>query len=206
MFKLAGAFLRKPELLQRAARMSGATPAVKRAAQLASEGGSELFVHSLPGAAQNVLLSTLTTGDPVAGLGVGLADLAISYGGSRALAGSKAKLFGSNLSGQYKNYATADQVRTALETGKGINPAALHREYSPSAAQGAFMLGGSLLAPMALEPMVLKQQQQQAANQLITQSQQLGQQEMLNQMYVPQTADGTLYQTQGLPYRVTQGV
>jgi len=29
---------------------------------------------------------------------------------------------------------------------------------------------------------------------------------MLNQMYVPQTADGTLYQTQGLPYRVTQGV
>jgi len=206
MLKLAGAFLRKPELLQRAARMSGATPAVKRAAQLASEGGSELLVHSLPGAAQNVLLSTLTTGDPVAGLGVGLADLAISYGGSRALAGSKAKLFGSNLSGQYKNYATADQVRTALETGKGINPANLHREYSPSAAQGAFMLGGSLLAPMVLEPMVLKQQQQQAANRLITQSQQLGQQEMLNQMYVPQTADGTLYQTQGLPYRVTQGV
>jgi hypothetical protein len=44
---------------------------------------------------------------------------------------------------------------------------------------------------------------QQATNQSVTQQQQLGQQEMLNQMYAPYTADGTLYQLQGLPSRVT---
>lgn len=206
MFKLAGAFLKKPQVLQRAARMSGASPAVKRAAQLASEGGSELLSASYMGPLQNTVLSTLSTGDPIVGLGVGLTDLGISYGGARALAGSKAKLFGGNLAGGYRSYATADQIRNAVATGKPIDPRLLQREYTPSTAQSLTMLGGSLVAPMLLEPIALKRQQEEAANQLITQSQQLGQQAMLNQMYMPQTADGTLYQTQGLPYRVTQGV
>ena len=53
---------------------------------------------------------------------------------------------------------------------------------------------------MLVEPLFYPQQQANI-NQYVTQQQQLGQQEMLNQMYQAQTADGTLYQTQGLPER-----
>jgi hypothetical protein len=55
---------------------------------------------------------------------------------------------------------------------------------------------------MLIQPLFYPQQQTNT-NQSVTQQQQLGQQEMLNQMYQAQTADGTLYQTQGLPYRPT---
>jgi len=72
-------------------------------------------------------------------------------------------------------------------------------------AQNAAMLGGSATAVIGLEPLFLQMQQQQATNQMVTQQQQLGQQEALNQMYQPYTADGTMYQLQGLPYRVTEG-
>ena len=72
-------------------------------------------------------------------------------------------------------------------------------------AQNAAMIGGSAVAAIGLEPLFLQMQQQQATNQMITQQQQLGQQEALNQMYAPYTADGTLYQLQGLPYRVMEG-
>jgi hypothetical protein len=64
------------------------------------------------------------------------------------------------------------------------------------------MLGSSIAAPLMLEPMFM--QQQQVTNQNVTQQQQLGQMEYLNQMYPSYTADGTLYQLQGLPPRVTQ--
>ena len=44
-------------------------------------------------------------------------------------------------------------------------------------------------------------QQPSVESQSVTQAQQLGQQELLNQMYTPYTADGTMYQLQGLPRR-----
>lgn len=198
MFKFAGALLNKPELLQRAARASTASPLIKTAARIADKGGSELLRSSLPGAAITAGLGTLTTGNPLAGLVIGATDLGLSFGGSRALAGTQ-------LAGKYRNYATPSQVATALETGEMISPLSLKRVYEPSIAQTGAMLAGSIAAPVVLEPMFLQMQQQQqlAASQNVTQAQQLGQQEMLNRMYMPpDTADGTLYQVQGLPQRV----
>jgi type IV secretory pathway TrbF-like protein len=76
----------------------------------------------------------------------------------------------------------------------------LSRVYEPSWQANAVNLAGSVAAPMLVAPLFYPQQQANI-NQYVTQQQQLGQQEMLNQMYQAQTADGTLYQTQGLPER-----
>lgn len=197
MLKLAGALLNKPEVLQRAARMAGASPLIKGAAKVADKGGSELLRSSLPGAAITTGLGTLTTGNPLAGLAIGAADLGMSFGGARALGGTQ-------LAGKYRSYADPKQVAKALETGEMISPLDLKRVYEPSLAQSGAMLAGSIAAPVVLEPAFLQMQQQQlAASQNVTQAQQLGQQEMLNRMYMPpDTADGTLYQVQGLPQRV----
>ena len=75
MIKLAGALLNKPEVLQGAARASTASPLIKAAARIADKGGSELLRASLPGAAITAGLGTLTTGNPLAGLAIGAADL-----------------------------------------------------------------------------------------------------------------------------------
>lgn len=165
--------------------------------KLLDKGGKELLIASAPGAALTTVLSTITTGNPLAGLAVGATDLGLSFGAARALASTK-------LAGKYRNYASDEDV--AKYTGvSNIPTSALKREYVPSMAQNAAMIGGSAIASIGLEPLFLQMQQQQATNQMITQQQQLGQQEALNQMYAPYTADGTMYQLQGLPYRVTEG-
>jgi len=187
---MAGLAGRLSGLLQQAAQS-------KVGQKVLDKGGKELLISSAPGAALTTFLSTLTTGNPLAGLAIGATDLGLSFGAARALGITK-------LAGKYRNYASDEDV--AKYTGVGNIPAsALKREYVPSMAQNAAMLGGSAAAVIGLEPLFLQMQQQQATNQMITQQQQLGQQEVLNQMYTPYTADGTLYQLQGLPYRVTEG-
>ena len=166
--------------------------------KLLDKGGKELLVSSVPGAALTTVLSTITTGNPLAGLAVGATDLGLSFGAARALASTK-------LAGKYRNYASDEDVAKYTGVSKSIPISALKREYDPSMAQNAAMIGGSAIASIGLEPLFLQMQQQQATNQMITQQQQLGQQEALNQMYAPYTADGTMYQLQGLPYRVTEG-
>jgi hypothetical protein len=193
MFKLAGALLSKPDVLQRAARMMPNAPGVQTMARLAKDGGSELLGASIPGAVITGALGALSTGNPLAGLAIGAADLGLSYGGARAI--SK---YAPKYAGKYRSYATPEQV----ETGKPIAVKDLNRVYEPSIAQHSAMLAGSIGAPVVLEPLFMQMQQQQNTNQLVTQQQQLSQQEMLNDFYYPQTADGTLYQTQGLPPRV----
>jgi hypothetical protein len=187
---MAGLAGRLSGLLQQASQS-------KAGKKLLDKGGKELLVSSVPGAALTTVLSTITTGNPLAGLAVGATDLGLSFGAARALASTK-------LAGKYRNYASDEDV--AKYTGvSNIPTSALKREYVPSMAQNAAMIGGSAAAAIGLEPLFLQMQQQQATNQMITQQQQLGQQEALNQMYTPYTADGTMYQLQGLPYRVTEG-
>lgn len=187
---MAGLAGRLSGLLQQASQS-------KAGKKLLDKGGKELLVSSVPGAALTTVLSTITTGNPLAGLAVGATDLGLSFGAARALASTK-------LAGKYRNYASDEDV--AKYTGvSNIPTSALKREYVPSMAQNAAMIGGSAAAAIGLEPLFLQMQQQQATNQMITQQQQLGQQEALNQMYAPYTADGTMYQLQGLPYRVTEG-
>ena len=201
MLKLARALLNKPELLQRAARMKNASPAIQTAARISADGGSELLRSALPGALITTGLGTITTGNPLAGLAIGASDLGLSFGGARAI--SK---YAPQLAGKYRSYVSENDLQKYAKR-KTIPREALTQTYEPSLAQSAAMLAGSVAAPVVLEPMFLRMQQQQPSvdSQYVTQAQQLGQQEVLNQMYQPYTADGTMYQLQGLPYRVTAG-
>jgi len=205
MLKLAGALLSKPQVLERAARMKGksgtlgvaASPVVKDAARIAAEGGSDLLGPALFGAGVNTAISTLATGNPLIGLAVGAADLGVGFGAAKALG-----RYAPNLAGKYKSYVSADDMAKYAGS-KSIPTSALSRVYEPSAAQHAVMIGSNLAVPMAVESLLMRGQQDQVTNQNVTQQQQLGQQEYLNQMYAPPyTADGTLYQLQGLPQRV----
>lgn len=170
------------------------------AQRLAANGGKELLYSSIPGAVITGGLTTISTGNPIAGLAVGLGDLGLSFGTSRAMS-----TYAPQIAGKYRNYVTPEQVAEAKKTGQAISTQALKQVYEPSMAQQTAMLAGSIVAPLTLEPMFMPQQQQQLTDldQTVTQQQQLGQQEYLNQMYQPYTADGTMYQLQGLPYRST---
>jgi len=191
----AGALLNKPALLQRAARMPSASPAIKGAARLAGKGGSELIAASIPGSLLTGGLTTLATGNPLAGVAVGVTDLGLSYGGARAVGALSPRL-----AGKYRGYIPEEALEKYAGR-KTIPQDVLLKTYEPSVAQQAAMIAGSVAAPLVLEPLFMQAQQDQNMDQMVTQQQQLGQQEVLNQMYMPYTADGTLYQLQGLPQR-----
>lgn len=194
MFKLAGALLTNPALLKRAAGMPSASAAVKGAARLAGGGGSELISAAIPGSLLTAGLSTITTGNPLAGLAIGAADLGLSVGSAKAI-----QKYAPNLAGKYSGVVSAKN----LEKYKGsstIPQDVLTKTFEPSIAQHSAMLAGSIAAPLILEPMFMGQPAQ--SSQYVTQAQQLGQQETLNDMYMPYTANGTMYQVQGLPQRV----
>jgi hypothetical protein len=188
---MAGLAGRLSGLLQQAAQS-------KVGQRLLDKGGKDLLVSAVPGAALTTVLSTVTTGNPLAGLAIGAADLGLGFGAARALGGTR-------FAGKFRNYASDDDVAKYSGVSRNIPASALKREYVPSMAQNAAMIGSSAASVIGLEPLFLQMQQQQNTNQMITQQQQLGQQEVLNQMYTPYTADGTLYQLQGLPYRVIEG-
>lgn len=188
-------------MLGLAGKLSQALTAIKAnpvGQRLLAEGGEEMLKASIPGALITTGLGTITTGNPLAGLAIGAADLGLSFGGARAIA-----KYAPQIAGKYRSYVSEEDLSKYAKR-KTVPKEALSQVYEPSVAQSAAMLAGSVAAPVVLEPMFLQMQQQQDTNQLVTQAQQLGQQEMLNQMYQPYTADGTLYQIQGLPRRVVQ--
>ena len=80
-----------------------------------ADGGKELLKSSIPGAVITTGLSTLTTGNPFAGLLIGATDLGASFGLSRALAGRTGKVLGMPKSGQY-SYRVKDGLKTAKGT------------------------------------------------------------------------------------------
>ncbi len=165
--------------------------------KLLANGGDDLLKASIPGAVLSSLFSTVTTGSPVAGLLTGALDLGLGLGTAKAIG-----KYAPQYAGKYRNYVTDENL--AKYAGKGALPAtAVSRVYEPSVQQNIANVAGSVAAPLLVEPLFLPAQMQQTTNQSVTQQQQLGQQEMLNQMYAPYTADGTLYQLQGLPSRVT---
>ncbi len=165
--------------------------------RLTANGGGDMLKSSIPGAILSGLFSTVTTGNPVAGLLTGALDLGLGLGTAKAIG-----KYAPQYAGKYRNYVTDENL--AKYAGKGALPAtAVSRVYEPSVQQNIANVAGSVAAPLLVEPLFLPAQMQQTTNQSVTQQQQLGQQEMLNQMYAPYTADGTLYQLQGLPSRVT---
>ena len=170
-----------------------------------ADGGKELLKSSVPGAVITAGLSTLTTGNPAAGLLIGATDLGASFGLSRALAGRTGKVLGMPLSGQY-SYRVKDGLKTAKGTPrKQVNltdSSMVNRVYEQSMPQTIAQLAGSVGAVVALEPQFMPQAYNES--QAVTQQQQLAQMKYLNNMNMPDTADGTLYQIQGIPQRREQ--
>ena len=170
-----------------------------------ADGGKELLKSSIPGAVITTGLSTLTTGNPFAGLLIGATDLGASFGLSRALAGRTGKVLGMPKSGQY-SYRVKDGLKTAKGTPrKYVNLAdksMVDRVYEQSMPQTIAQLAGSVGAVVALEPRFMPQAYNES--QAVTQQQQLAQMKYLNNMNMPNTADGTLYQIQGIPQRLQQ--
>ena len=212
MLKLAAAMLNRPELLKRAGQMAATAPKVfkkpsiiKGAAGAMEEGGRELLKSSIPGALITTGLSTLTTGNPLAGLLIGATDLGASFGLSRALAGRTGDVLGMPLSGKY-SYRVKEGLKTAKGTPrKQVNLAdksMVSRVYEQSMPQTIAQLAGSVGAVVALEPQFMPQAYNES--QAVTQQQQLAQMKYLNNMNMPDTADGTLYQVQGIPQRREQ--
>ena len=147
----------------------------------------------------------MTTGNPAAGLLIGATDLGASFGLSRALAGRTGKVLGMPLSGQY-SYRVKDGLKTAKGTPrKQVNLAdksMVDRVYEQSMPQTIAQLAGSVGAVVALEPQFMPQAYNES--QAVTQQQQLAQMKYLNNMNMPDTADGTLYQTQGIPRKAQE--
>jgi hypothetical protein len=154
-----------------------------------SKGGRELIKSSVPGAAITTALSTLTTGNPLAGAAIGATDLLLSTGAARALA---------------RNPKLAGKFLTQIDdAGNKV------RRYEPSMPQNIAMLTGSVVAPAVLEPILSQPRynesdlvaalQAEAQNQELTQEQQMAQMAVINRLQQMQTSPGTLFQTQGLP-------
>ena len=166
------------------------------------KGGKELLKSSVPGAVITTGLSTLTTGNPVAGLLIGATDLGASFGLSRALAGRTGRVLGMPLAGSY-SYRVKDDLKTAKGAPRKLvnitDPSQATRVYEQSMPQTIAQLAGSVGAVVALEPQFMPQAYNES--QAVTQQQQLAQMKYLNNMNTPDTADGTLYQMQGIPQR-----
>lgn len=166
--------------------------------KFAKEGGRQLVGQALPGAAITTVLGTLTTGNPLAGLAIGLSDVALSAGAARALAG-KTK------AGLPKRFAGRYVQQIDPKTGRQ-----LPQIYQASLPQNMALLAGSVAAPIVLEPMFMPdrytqqevQQSQEAIRPQLTQQQQVSQLAALNNLQYMDNAPGTLYQMQGLPARV----
>jgi len=166
---------------------------LRYANSIASKGGSELLSTALPGAALGGIVSTIATGNPIAGLAVGAADLGLSYGGARAL-----QQYAPKMAGKY-NYALSPKQVEAAKEGAPINVSQLKGAYTPSAAEHGLMYAGSVGATLGIEPMFM--QQRYAEEQAATQAQQLQQMQQINNLQQQMNSPGTLYQMQGLPYR-----
>ena len=192
-------------MYQQLAKLGSKIAATQLGKKALAEGGKELLKSSIPGAVITTGLSTLTTGNPLAGLLIGATDLGASFGLSRALAGRTGNVLGMPLSGKY-SYRVKDGLKTAKGTPrKQVNIAdqsMVDRVYEQSMPQTIAQLAGSVGAVVALEPQFMPQAYNES--QAVTQQQQLAQMKYLNNMNMPDTADGTLYQTQGIPDRKAQ--
>ena len=195
-------------MYQQLAKLGSRIASTELGKKALADGGKELLKSSIPGAVITTGLSTLTTGNPLAGLLIGATDLGASFGLSRALAGKTGSVFGMQslpLSGKY-SYRVKDGLKTAKGTPrKQVNLAdesMVTRVYEQSMPQTVAQLAGSVGAVVALEPQFMPQAYNES--QAVTQQQQLAQMKYLNNMNTPDTADGTLYQVQGIPQRREQ--
>jgi len=152
--------------------------------------GKQLVRQSIPGAVLNAGATTLFTGNPLLGLASGGLDFAGSAGLSRGMHHLGAK---HNIP-----WLKGDMGQMNV---KGV----MKDMYNPSVVQNIGIFGTSFAAPMLVEGMHMNRQPgaMQLAGQRGSINQQVGQRQAINHLHGEQLARNTMYQTGGLPYRVT---
>ena len=121
--------------------------------RLGEKGGKEIAQSALPGSILTGILGGITTGNPLAGLAIGAADFGLSAGAARLMAKSP------RLAGKYSGSVSAKDLEAAELACKPVDAAKVQRTYTPSLAKNIAMIGGSVAAPVVLEPMFLGQRQ-----------------------------------------------
>jgi len=152
------------------------------------KGGADLIGQSLPGAILTTGLTTLATGNPFAGLLVGGTDLIASSALARGLASNRLRQGLTGIAGG-KDINLAGRFVRSVDPKTG---ALLPKHYQASMPQNLAMLTGSVGATLGIEPHFYPQN--------AVQGQQLAQMKYVNNLD-PNTAAGTMYQTQGIPMR-----
>ena len=166
-------------------RFAGGLPGGK---SFLGQGGRHLIGQSLPGAILTTGLTTLSTGNPFAGLLVGGTDLVASSALARGLASNRLRQGLTGIAGG-KDINLAGRFVRSVDPKTG---ALLPKHYQASMPQNLAMLTGSVGATLGIEPHFYPQN--------AVQGQQLAQMKYVNNLD-PNTAAGTMYQTQGIPMR-----
>ena len=197
----------------------------KLAGRFLKRGGKDTIIGSIPGALATSVMSTVTTGNPLAGIAIGATDLALSSALARGMASStvakgltKLDAQGVPLAGKVKQALPGRYIgkpggqRTTRADGKEVYTP--NRQYMLSTPQAAATAIGSVGAAITLEPYFYPKQEaailaeqyprQMGArpedqSQMLTQSQQLEQLKYLNNLQEEANTPGTMYQLQGMP-------
>ena len=117
--------------------------------RLGEKGGKEIAQSALPGSILTGILGTVTTGNPLAGLAIGAADFGLSAGAARLMAKSP------RFAGKYSGVVSDKDLKAAELAGLPVDAAKVQRTYTPSIAQNVAMIGGSVAAPVILEPALM---------------------------------------------------
>lgn len=191
--------------MQLAGRLLNLAKGIPGAKRFAQAGGKEIIKGSVPGALATSVMSSVTTGNPLAGAAVGLTDLAASSLlarglGSRTLQNQLIKL-------------EAAKIPLAGKIAQALPGSMVGGQYMMSGPQQAATALGSVGAAITLEPhfypkqeaAILAQQYPQLGgmpidqSQMATQAQQLAQLKQQNNLGQEGNSPGTMYQLQGMP-------
>lgn len=167
--------------------------------------GGNIFGSAIPGAILSGVGTTLWTGNPIAGGAVAFGDLITSAAMGRLLASKN--VFGGKYAGQMMPVIDPKSIKKVQKSGgaPGVylsNPPKQsyyvgqkkpELRYNLSTPQSLAMGVTTIGAPLAIEPLFRGQQGN-------VQQQQLAQMKYLNGLN-PTTAQGTMYQLQGVPMR-----
>jgi hypothetical protein len=118
--------------------------------RLSQKGGKEIAQSALPGSILTGILGGITTGNPLAGLAIGAADFGLSAGAARLMAKSP------RLAGKYSGVVSENDLRAAQIAGLPVDANKIKEVYNPSLAQNLAMIGGSVAAPVVLEPALMQ--------------------------------------------------
>ena len=180
-------------------------------------GGKDIILGSIPGALATTAMSTVTTGNPLAGLTVGATDLVASSLLGRGLG---SRTVGQALGKVSNTIPIAGKIQQALPGRYIGGPGKGKRQYMMSLPQSAATAVGSVGAAITLEPYfypkqeaaVLADQYPQLSNvqvdqsQMVTQAQQLSQLKQQNNLGQQALSPGTMYQLQGMPLATDPGI